>query len=90
MKRTNSPKTRSPRASRSGLGSTRAPARPRLIQCAEQLEGPEEVLRSTYSNSTWQNRPSMPPRRSLAATGRRLADWGLSLGLFGYTEQENH
>ncbi len=24
----------------------------RLIQCAEQLEGPEEVLRTTYSNST--------------------------------------
>lgn len=26
-----------------------------LIQCAEQLEGPEEILRSTYSNCTWQN-----------------------------------
>jgi 1,4-alpha-glucan branching enzyme len=26
-----------------------------LIQCAEQLEGPQEILRSTYSNATWQN-----------------------------------
>ncbi len=43
----------------------------RLIQCAEQLEGPEEVLRSTYSNSTWHGRttPSMPPSPSRAATG---------------------
>ena len=28
----------------------------RLIQMAEQLEGPEDVLRTTYSNSTWQNK----------------------------------
>ena len=26
-----------------------------FIQCAEQLEGPVEVLEKTYSNSTWQN-----------------------------------
>lgn len=33
----------------------------RLIQCAEQLEGPEEILEKTYSSSTWQNQTLMPP-----------------------------
>ncbi len=61
----------------------------RLIQCAEQLEGPEEVLRTTYSNSTWQNR-SFDAAKSVARGDRgRLADWGMSLGLFGYPEHEN-
>ena len=60
----------------------------RLIQCAEQLEGPEEALRSTYSNSTWQNH-TFDAAKSVARGDRgRLADWGLSLGLFGYPEQE--
>lgn len=60
-----------------------------LIQCAEQLEGPEEVLRTTFSNSTWQNR-SFDAARAVARGDRaRLADWGLSLGLFGYPEQES-
>jgi len=60
-----------------------------LIQCAEQLEGPEEVLRTTYSNSTWQNR-TFDAAKSVARGDRgRLFDWGMSLGLFGYTEQEN-
>ena len=60
-----------------------------LIQCAEQLEGPEEILRTTYSNITWQNH-SFDAAKAVARADRgRLADWGLSLGLFGYTEQEN-
>ena len=59
----------------------------RLIQCAEQLEGPEEILRSTYSNSTWQNH-TFDAARSIARGDRgRLADWGLSLGLLGYPEE---
>jgi maltooligosyltrehalose trehalohydrolase len=54
---------------------------------AEQLEGPEEVLRTIYSNSTWQNR-TFDMSRSVARGNRsQLADWGLSLGLFGYPEQ---
>ncbi len=61
----------------------------RLIQCAEQLEGPEEVLRTTYSNSTWQNH-SFDAAKAVARGDRgRLADWGLSLGLFGYPEEES-
>jgi 1,4-alpha-glucan branching enzyme len=61
----------------------------RLIQCAEQLEAPEEVLRTTYSNVTWQNR-TFDAARSVARGNRgRLYDWGLCLGLFGYPEQES-
>lgn len=60
-----------------------------LIQCAEQLEGPEEVLRTTYSNSTWQNH-TFDAAKSVARGDRgRLADWGLSLGLLGYPDQES-
>jgi maltooligosyltrehalose trehalohydrolase len=59
-----------------------------LIQMAEQLEDPEGVLRTTYSNSTWQNR-TFGASRSVARGDRgRLSDLGLSLGLFGYPELE--
>jgi 1,4-alpha-glucan branching enzyme len=59
-----------------------------LIQCAEQLEGPEEVLRRTYSNSTWQNRTFDAAKAVARGDRGRLTDWGFSLGLFGYSEQE--
>ena len=58
-----------------------------LVQMAEQLEDPEGVLRTTYSNSTWQNR-TFDAARSVARGDRgRLADLGLCLGLLGYPEQ---
>ena len=60
-----------------------------LIQCAEQLEGPEEVLRTTYSNSTWQNHTFDAAKAVARGNRGRLADLGLSLGLFGYPEEEN-
>ena len=60
-----------------------------LIQCAEQLEAPEEVLRTTYSNSTWQNRTFDAAKAVARGDRGRLADLGLSLGLFGYPEEEN-
>lgn len=59
-----------------------------LIQCAEQLEGPEEILRTTYSNSTWQNHTFDAAKAVARGDRGRLTDWGFSLGLFGYTEQE--
>lgn len=68
-------------------GGTGSPIR--FIQCAEQLEGPEEILRSTYSNSTWQNRTFDAARGVARGDRGRLADWGLSLGSFGYPEVEN-
>ncbi len=61
----------------------------RLNQCAEQLEGPEEVLRATYSNSTWQNRTFDAAKAVARGDRGRLLDYGFSLGLFGYTEQES-
>ena len=60
-----------------------------LIQCAEQLEGPEEVLRTTYSNSTWQNHTFDAAKAVARGDRGRLTDWGLSLGLLGYTDQGN-
>ncbi|MCM0084413.1 hypothetical protein L4X63_22810 [Geomonas sp. Red32] len=60
-----------------------------LIQCAEQLEGPEEVLTSSYSNCTWQNRTYDAAKAVAAGDRGQLYDWGLTLGLFGYPQQEN-
>lgn len=59
-----------------------------LIQCAEQLEGPEEVLQSTYSNSTWQNRTFDSAKSAARGDRGQLTGLGLSLGLFGYPERE--
>jgi len=66
-----------------GLGEPLA-----LVQMAEQLEDPEGVLRTTYSNSTWQNR-TFDAARSVARGDRgRLFDLGMCLGLSGYPDQE--
>jgi maltooligosyltrehalose trehalohydrolase len=60
-----------------------------LIQCAEQLEDPVGVLRTTYSNSTWQNQ-TFDAAKSVARGDRgRLTDLGFAFGLFGYPEEEN-
>jgi len=60
----------------------------RLIQCAEQLEAPVEVLNSTYSNCTWQNQTYDAAKAVARGDRGRLPDWGFKLGLFGYPEQE--
>lgn len=61
----------------------------RLIQCAEQLEAPEEIVRTTYSNCTWQN-TTFGAAQSVAQGNRgSLEALGLALGLHGYTEQES-
>ncbi|WP_246786858.1 hypothetical protein [Bradyrhizobium sp. USDA 3458] len=59
-----------------------------LVQMAEQLEAPEDVLRSTYSNSTWQNGTFGAARAVAQGDRGQLADLGLKLGLFGYPERE--
>ncbi|RPI36494.1 MAG: alpha-amlyase [Nitrospiraceae bacterium] len=57
-----------------------------LIQCAEQLEGPAEILRATYSNCTWQNE-TFGSAQSVAHGNRsELYNLGLMFGLFGYPE----
>lgn len=55
-----------------------------LIQCAEQLEGPEEVLQSTYSNCTWQNNTFARAKDVARGDRGQIAALGLALGLFGY------
>jgi len=62
----------------------------RLIQCAEQLEAPEEIVRTTYSNCTWQNKTYGAAKAIAKGKRSSLNDLGLSLGLHGYTELENH
>lgn len=57
-----------------------------LVQVAEQLEAPEEVLRSTYSNSTWQNGTFGAARAVAQGDRGQLSDLGLKLGLFGYPD----
>ncbi|MBD6615246.1 alpha-amlyase [Komarekiella sp. 'clone 1'] len=62
-----------------------------LIQCAEQLEGPKEILEQTYTNSTWQNE-TLGAAKSVAYGNRGdLANLGFKLGLDGYpTEITNN
>ncbi len=60
-----------------------------LVQMAEQLEAPEEVLRSTYSNSTWQNGTFGAARAVAQGDRGQLSDLGLKLGLFGYPDRES-
>lgn len=59
----------------------------RFIQCAEQLEGPVDILYKTYSNCTWQN-GTLGAARAVAQGDRgRLYELGLQLGLNGYPAQ---
>jgi 1,4-alpha-glucan branching enzyme len=60
----------------------------RLIQCAEQLEGPVEILEKTYSNCTWQNGTFDDAGAAARGDGGRLASLGLKLGLFGYPSEQ--
>lgn len=61
-----------------------------LIQCAEQLEGPVEIVEKTYSNCTWQNE-TLGAANAIAADGfGHLYDFGMRLGLAGYPEQASH
>jgi 1,4-alpha-glucan branching enzyme len=60
-----------------------------LIQCAEQLEDPTGVLRTTYSNSTWQNQTFDAAKSVARGDWGRLTDLGFAFGLFGYPEEES-
>jgi maltooligosyltrehalose trehalohydrolase len=57
-----------------------------LVQMAEQLEDPQGVLRTSYSNSTWQNSSFDAARGAARGDRGRLSDLGLNLGLFGYPD----
>ena len=68
-----------------------------LIQCAEQLQKPIEVLNKTYSNCTWQNETlnaasgvaRNADQLSNRAAGNidQLTKLGFLFGLFGYPEE---
>jgi len=55
-----------------------------LIQCAEQLEGPREILKQTYSNCTWQNETLGAAKQVAHGNQDELASLGLRLALSGY------
>lgn len=61
-----------------------------LIQCAEQLEAPVEIVEKTYSNCTWQNETLNAAEAVSAGQFGRLYDFGMQLGLNGYPDQANH
>ncbi len=58
-----------------------------LLQCAEQLEGPKEILEKTYSNCTWQNETLGAAKGVAHGNQNELVNLGLRLGLFGYPEE---
>jgi maltooligosyltrehalose trehalohydrolase len=55
----------------------------RLIQCAEQLEAPREILERSYSNLTWQNE-TLGAAEAVARDPGRLTELGFRLGLMDY------
>jgi 1,4-alpha-glucan branching enzyme len=60
---------------------------PRVIQCAEQLEAPVEVLAGTYTNAAWQN-GTLDAARQIARGDRgAVSRLGASLGLQGYPRE---
>jgi maltooligosyltrehalose trehalohydrolase len=62
----------------------------RLIQCAEQLEAPEDVLRTTYSTCTWQNQTLGAAQKVAAGQEGAVTDLGFRLGLAGYPTEVTH
>ncbi len=61
-----------------------------LIQCAEQLEAPVEIVKKTYSNCTWQNETLDAAKEVAAGNFGRLYSLGMQLGLAGYPEDSSH
>jgi maltooligosyltrehalose trehalohydrolase len=64
-----------------------APDGPRLIQIAEQLEAPEQVLAQSYSNATWQNASLGAAVSCAHGAGGAIETLGLRFGASGYIEQ---
>ncbi len=56
----------------------------RLIQCAEQLEAPIEIVTQTYSNCTWQNETMNACKEVAGRKWGPLYQLGQRLGLDGY------
>ena len=63
-----------------------APDGLRLIQIAEQLEAPEQVLEQSYSNATWQNATFAAATACAHGAPGMIEDLGHRLGARGYVE----
>jgi maltooligosyltrehalose trehalohydrolase len=61
-----------------------------LIQCAEQLEVPVEIVEKTYSNTTWQNETLNGAKEVIGGNFGALHNFGMRLGLWGYPEKATH
>lgn len=55
-----------------------------LIQCAEQLEAPRQVLEQTYSNCAWQNETLDAAKAVAKGDNWGIGTLGQRLGLLGY------
>jgi maltooligosyltrehalose trehalohydrolase len=64
-----------------------APEGLRLIQIAEQLEAPEQILEQSYSNATWQNGSFAAAEACAHGVAGAVENLGLQLGAQGYIEQ---
>lgn len=60
-----------------------------LIQCAEQLEGPEEIIEKTYSNCTWQNETLGAAKAVANGNFDHITSLGYRFGLLSYPEETN-
>ncbi|MDQ3185361.1 MAG: alpha-amylase family glycosyl hydrolase [Pseudomonadota bacterium] len=67
-----------------------APEAPRLIQIAEQLEAPEQILEQSYSNVTWQNATFGAATACARGAAGAIENLGQRLGALGYVEQATH
>jgi maltooligosyltrehalose trehalohydrolase len=61
-----------------------------LIQCAEQLEAPIEIVEETYSNCTWQNETLGAAKGVSEGNPDAVTDLGFRLGLNGYPASAVH
>ena len=68
----------------------RSDGRLNLIQCAEQLEDVEGVLRGTYSTSTWQNRTLGAARQAAVGAPGALTALGFALAADGLPTEITH
>ncbi|MBW7956260.1 MAG: alpha-amylase [Deltaproteobacteria bacterium] len=57
-----------------------------LVQCAEQLEKPREIVEGTYSNCTWQNETLGAAEDVTRGSTEALRSLGFQFGLMGYPD----
>lgn len=58
-----------------------------FIQCAEQLEAPEEVLEKTYTNCAWQDETLSAAEAVARGDKSALTTLGLKYGLMGFPDE---